>query len=186
MDDHYTPDFYSEIGEGSYSSAMILLPTIFERQKPRSVIDVGCGAGAWTAAIVDFGVPKVVGVDGPWIANAKRFRPGLDIRMQDLEQSLEIDDHFDLCLCLEVAEHLTPQRSGDIGCRSLPSIGRGIFQRCHSRTTGNSTYQLSMADLLGLSLGRWGARSRRCDPTEVLGPARRILVVSTKRFALLA
>ena len=34
---------------------------------PASVVDVGCGLGAWLAVFLEHGVSDVVGLDGPWV-----------------------------------------------------------------------------------------------------------------------
>jgi hypothetical protein len=52
-----------------------------------------------------------VGVEGPWIKNAKKFKDSLDISVHDLQRPFQINERFDLAICLEVAEHLPTERS---------------------------------------------------------------------------
>jgi len=45
---HYGKDFYENHNiEGMTNSTAIVLSSIFELYKPQSVVDIGCGQGAW-------------------------------------------------------------------------------------------------------------------------------------------
>lgn len=111
METDYTLEFYAAQHADSYRSARAVLPIVVDLLKPRSLIDVGCGVGTWLAAAQDLGVEKCIGLEGPWISNAQLFKPGLDIRVHDLEAPIDIAERFDLALSLEVAEHLTSARA---------------------------------------------------------------------------
>ncbi|SLN46788.1 bifunctional 3-demethylubiquinone-9 3-methyltransferase/ 2-octaprenyl-6-hydroxy phenol methylase [Roseivivax jejudonensis] len=74
-----------------------------------SLVDVGCGKGYLLAAFADAGI-AVRGIEGPWIDNEETAHPREDYRVHDLEQPLAEDRRYDLCACLEVAEHLSPGR----------------------------------------------------------------------------
>jgi SAM-dependent methyltransferase len=100
----YSEGFYSVQQEGSRRSAEIVLPIVLELLKPTSVIDVGCGVGAWTR-VLEAHVLDVVGVDGDWVPADSRSSSFV---ARDLEQSLSVDRTFDLAICMEVAEHLSP------------------------------------------------------------------------------
>src|SRR5262245_57200927 len=109
--ERYSPEFYAKLAADSYRSACLLLPFVFGQLRPRSVIDIGCGSGAWMAAAEDLGIERAVGIDGRWLLGAKAYREGLKIIIQDLEQRLDMSEHFDLAICLEVAEHLSAARA---------------------------------------------------------------------------
>jgi SAM-dependent methyltransferase len=106
----YSAEFYSTISASSYGAASVILPIVFQIVRARSVIDIGCGTGAWMAAAELLGA-TALGVEGRWIENAQKFKDSLDIRIHDLEQPLQINERFDLAICLEVAEHLPTDRS---------------------------------------------------------------------------
>lgn len=103
----YTPSYYARISEGAVRSAEETYRAIgFVGQF--SVIDIGCGVGEWSC-----GNPYYVGVD--YGVNKKNLLIAeSQYTDHDLNNSDAIysDRFFDLCICLEVAEHL-PESSAD-------------------------------------------------------------------------
>jgi SAM-dependent methyltransferase len=75
---------------------------------PRSVVDVGCGNGAWLAEFLTYGVQKVLGVDKDVALDDLLF-PSDRFERIDLSRPFQISGSFDLVICLEVAEHLPPE-----------------------------------------------------------------------------
>ena len=106
MDTPYTPAFFDMLHDGAMSSARVIVPIVIELVKPRSVVDVGCGTGAWLSVLMENGVADVVGVDGSYIDRARLVIPSESFVTHDLSKPLELDRRFDLALSLEVAEHL--------------------------------------------------------------------------------
>lgn len=104
--DHYTTGFYDEIRTPAQLSAATVVPDLVELFKPTSVIDVGCGEGHWALAFRDHGGASVFGIDGAYVEN-----PVVPFRAVDLNQPLPADlGRFGMAVCLEVAEHLDPER----------------------------------------------------------------------------
>lgn len=96
---------------GSYETATVVVPRVLEAMMPRSVVDVGCGLGAWLAVFRQQGIEDVLGYDGPWIdRSALHIAPG-EFRVADLSEPLRSDRGFDLAICLEVAHLLEPQHA---------------------------------------------------------------------------
>jgi hypothetical protein len=96
---------------GSQKAAECILPIVWTRAKFESVVDVGCGSGVWLPTAQKLGASRVLGIDQ--LQNANQFH-SIDpkfIQIHDLEQPLSINERFDLCICLEVAEHLSPTRA---------------------------------------------------------------------------
>ena len=91
------------------ASAHRILPLLFERHRPASLLDVGCGLGTWLSVARELGVGDLQGVDGPWLQPELSRFPVEHIRVLDLEQSFDLGRRFDLVVCLEVAEHLSPE-----------------------------------------------------------------------------
>ena len=90
-------------------SAQIIVPLVVRLVKPKSVIDLGCGTGEFLRVFREQGVQDIFGVDGAWINREKLVIPTALFRSTDLEKPLKMDRVFDLAVCLEVAEHLSPE-----------------------------------------------------------------------------
>jgi SAM-dependent methyltransferase len=102
----YTSDFYRKQAPDARRSAEIVVPLVMDLIRPESVVDVGCGVGAWLSVFIERGVQDVLGVDGEWMDKAHLMIPGRRFLSFDLEKPLRIDRRFDLAMSVEVAEHL--------------------------------------------------------------------------------
>lgn len=107
----YTQLFYALQRRGSERSAQVVLPIIFDAVQPKSVIDVGCGVGTWLAVAHRLGTATTVGLEGAWVQGLPLAHPQLDVRVADLETALPAQQRYDLAVCMEVAEHLSPTRA---------------------------------------------------------------------------
>jgi SAM-dependent methyltransferase len=85
-----------------------LVDVLYDLVRPRSVVDVGCGPGLMLARFAEKGV-DVRGIEGSRAA-IRRSRVGERITRANLERGVPPLGRFDLCLCIEVAEHL-PERT---------------------------------------------------------------------------
>jgi SAM-dependent methyltransferase len=110
----YTARFYARHRDGSASSARVILPLVREWVSPRSVVDVGCGAGTWLEAWREIGVEDVIGVDGGHVADgaASLCFPADRFVAADLARPFDLGRTFDLAMSLEVAEHLPRAAAG--------------------------------------------------------------------------
>jgi SAM-dependent methyltransferase len=106
----YGEEFFDAQARGSYSSARHAVPYILQFVSPRSVIDVGCGVGAWAKAFLENGVQDVRGVDGTYVDRRKLLIPETSFQAVNLAEAREIGQS-DLVCCLEVAEHLDEEAS---------------------------------------------------------------------------
>ena len=73
---------------------------------PKRVVDVGCGQGAWLAAFAELGVNEIRGVDGDYVNRDKLLFDRAKFIAVDLTRAFKIPGHYDLAICVEVAEHL--------------------------------------------------------------------------------
>lgn len=109
IDSAYDNDFFDQQKIGALRSARIVVPVLLKVVKPRSVIDIGCGHGAWLRAFQENGVQVIKGVDGAYVDQSRLLIDPASFSPADLSQPLKIDKPYDLATCLEVAEHL-PER----------------------------------------------------------------------------
>ncbi len=89
-------------------SADLILSRLFSIYRPKSVLDVGCGIGSWLAAARALGIDDVFGIDGHWLDKRLAQVSEHVLRTLDLELKFDLGRRFDLVICLEVAEHLSP------------------------------------------------------------------------------
>ena len=105
----YSAEFFAKQQSGSRSSAQVIVPLVMAAVQPKSVVDVGCGVGTWSAEFLSHSV-EAIGVDGDYVRAedlqipAERFKP---INLNQPPPAASIGS-FDLAICLEVAEHFEP------------------------------------------------------------------------------
>ena len=114
----YEAEFYEYINRGSLNSARTIIPLLLKSLTIKSVLDVGCGQGAWMRAWQEHGVQDLVGLDGPYVDRQALLVPTELFRAVDLTKPFRLDQRFDLVQSLEVAEHL-PHSSAEAFVSSL-------------------------------------------------------------------
>lgn len=105
----YDTAFYQHQQDGSLQSARAIVPHILELTAPASVVDVGCGVGAWLRVFQEHGVGTVAGVDGDWVDEQMLQIPRAAFHRADLSRPFHVAGQFDVAISLEVAEHLPPE-----------------------------------------------------------------------------
>jgi SAM-dependent methyltransferase len=108
---NYTAKYFSEAASGSKTSAKKILDLVRQLYTFSSVLDVGCGQGAWLSAAEELGATRLVGFDGHWVDRSKLLSPNIDFHAMDLALAFSCREKFDLCMSVEVAEHLPPSRA---------------------------------------------------------------------------
>jgi SAM-dependent methyltransferase len=102
----YTDRFYRYIEAGSIRSAGVVVPLVLRELSPISVLDVGCGAGAWLSEYRNLGVPDYLGVDGAYVQPSTLLIPQDRFCSQDIAKAFDLGRRFDVVQCLEVGEHI--------------------------------------------------------------------------------
>lgn len=122
MAKYYSSDFYEYINSGSLRSARIVVPEFLFLFSVKSVLDVGCGAGAWCKVWEENGVSDVLGIDGSYVDSSILLIDKAKFMPADLRSTVRLGRKFDLVVSLEVAEHI-PLENADEFARNLVSHG---------------------------------------------------------------
>lgn len=105
----YTDEWFNGTTAAALTSAAQVLPLVVPVVGDLlSVVDVGCGEGAWLVEADRLGAKRTVGIDGH--AEPARFLlPAHHLVRWNLEhpEGYPSGERFDLVICLEVAEHLS-------------------------------------------------------------------------------
>jgi SAM-dependent methyltransferase len=97
-------------------SPSTIVPVLCDFLNPSSVVDLGCGIGTFLHCFKKNGVNRVLGIDGTW-ANKEMIRKHLkdeEFFEANIEEIIEINQKFDLAICLEVAEHVDAKYAENI------------------------------------------------------------------------
>lgn len=122
----YDSVFYKYINKGAIRSAEIILPIVMRYFPIHSVVDFGCGQGAWLSVWKRIGVAKIVGIDGAYVQKDSLLINIDEFKSCDLSRPINLKCDFDLVQSLEVAEHLPPNAAADF-INTLTLHGRVIL-----------------------------------------------------------
>jgi SAM-dependent methyltransferase len=108
---YFDTAYFGWQGDSAERSARVVVPLVVERLGPSSVVDVGCGSGAWLKVFREHGVEDLVGVDAPYVRpDALRIEQA-EFVGHDLGEPLDLDRQFDLAISLEVAHYVPEERA---------------------------------------------------------------------------
>jgi SAM-dependent methyltransferase len=107
----YDEKFFDYVNSGAIWSAERILPRLLSELAPGSVLDVGCGQGAWLSVWKKLGVMEITGIDGDYVSRERLLIPDNAFVACDLANGFWLDRRYDLVQSLEVAEHLPADRA---------------------------------------------------------------------------
>lgn len=116
----YNNQFYNDHKNETLCSAEVIVPLVLDVFPAQSVIDVGCGTGAWLSLFRKYGVSRIRGYDAArlseehYFIESENIVPDCDFSSPDFR----ISELCDIVSCLEVAEHL-PDSASDCLIRTL-------------------------------------------------------------------
>jgi len=106
----YDQTFYDYLQTFAVASAKQIVPTVLAALDIRSVVDFGCGQGAWLSIWATSGA-EIHRLDGDYVNRAGLLIPATNFQAADLARPIQLERRFDLVQSLEVAEHLPPDCS---------------------------------------------------------------------------
>lgn len=118
----YDAIFFNYVNSGALQSAKLLLPFLLRELEIGSVLDVGCGQGAWLSVWKKLGIQDVIGIDGNYVDRERLLIPKTSFVPGNLAEKFDLGRRFDLVQSLEVAEHL-PAQSAAVFVDSLVKHG---------------------------------------------------------------
>jgi len=122
----YDEIFYRYQREGAVRSARNVLPKVNAELQPASILDVGCGAGAWLSVHRELGLQDVVGIDGNYVHRSILMLEKSHFFPKDVSKRFDLGRTFDLVQCLEVGEHV-PKSSSSVLVDNLVRHGKRIL-----------------------------------------------------------
>ena len=172
-------------GDGALRSAERVLPLVFDLIAPTSVVDVGCGDGAWLSVAKSLGVARVLGVDnGPAPA-------GLRIESESVPAAEPVADRR---ASRPVRPRPVPRGRRPSRPRRRTPVGRSAVRRVrrravllgHPRADRLRPPQRAVAALLGGAVRRVRIPHGRLPAHPALGRPERRALLRAERAALRA
>jgi cyclopropane fatty-acyl-phospholipid synthase-like methyltransferase len=108
MNTPYDEKFYDDTSRERMESARVVVPIIMHLYGPQSMLDVGCAYGEWLylARMINTEM-RCLAIDGSHVQHREMVE-GIFLEA-DLEKGIPyLPRKYDVGMCLEVAEHLTP------------------------------------------------------------------------------
>jgi len=118
----YSSDFYAYNNRVAVASARAVVPRVAALLAPASVLDVGCGVGAWCNVWLENGAKDVAGADGDYVERERLLMGAERFIAANLAKPFNAGARFDLVMSLEVAEHV-PEPDADTFVANLTRHG---------------------------------------------------------------
>lgn len=101
----YDRQFYENLNSGAHRSARKMLDYLFAVYRPETVVDFGCGHGAWLDAAHQLGAKRVIGYDGEWVDRERLVSSAIEFHVIDFRSATAVETRADMAISVEVAEH---------------------------------------------------------------------------------
>ncbi len=107
----YDQSWHTRFDTDSSVAATKILKYVVDIFSPESCLDLGAGAGNWIKCALNLGISDCRAVDGPWTDVSKLQVDPKYFLFHDLSQGLSLNRKFDMAICLEAAQYMSPQGS---------------------------------------------------------------------------
>jgi hypothetical protein len=151
----YTVDFYESVNQRASETAKLVFEILNKYVRVESIVDAGCGSGAWIRTAIEEGLEKAYGIDLTssieLINKNTDFKEYLDSgRIELIERDFVSNPisefpKADVAVCLEVLEHLPPSIAGSLVSRLTESSDFVIFSAAQPGQGG--TYHINEQEL---------------------------------------
>ena len=139
----YGADFYRFMASFAVRSARRIVPKLIAALPVRSVVDFGCGHGAWLSVWAEAGA-SVFGVDGAYVDRRLLLIDPACFQAADLSEPIDLGRKFDLVQSLEVAEHIPAANVGNI--RRYASLRTALMYCSRPRPRGKAASTMSTSN----------------------------------------
>jgi hypothetical protein len=138
LNEIYNEEFYKVHRDESLQSAHIIVPLILNTFTINSVIDIGCGVGAWLSVFEKNGVKEIKGFDVNDLPPESYYlkKNKIQTRCDLVSSEFVLNAKADLTICLEVAEHLPLEVSDNLIKNLTNSAPIIIFSAAFPGQTG--------------------------------------------------
>lgn len=135
MSNLYTESWFDQQVIGSIAAAGKIVPFIMERYQPESIVEFGCGIGAWGKEFSEFKGVNYCGIDGSHVNGEKLLFPRRFFISQELNSAAPVGQ-FDLAISLETAEHLRQETARNFVKALCDSAPRVVFSAAIPNQSG--------------------------------------------------
>ena len=144
----YDNRFFDVVDRASLSSAEAVVPLVRDLVPARTVVDVGCGRGAWLRTFKAHGAETISGYDGAYVDPAKLLIPRDAFTAVDLSAPLTITAAT-ISRCASRSENISRSAARGLWSRHCVSSLPRFFFRRRSRSGRDTSHQRAVAALLG-------------------------------------
>lgn len=87
----YDDSYFKRVHQHSLQSAKEVVPVVLSLIQPKSIVDVGCGTGAWLSVFQEYGITDIWGVDGDYVSHDVQTLDQMRFLRRDLTKPFTIE-----------------------------------------------------------------------------------------------